>query len=100
MNPIKALVRNGRIETDEPLNLPDGTELLILRSMDGTSDKDDGWDNTPEGIAAWLKWYDSLQPLMFTVEERRALEDDRKARREWELSQFDEHGEKLRRLWG
>ena len=28
MSTIKAVVRNGRIETDEPLDLPEGTELL------------------------------------------------------------------------
>lgn len=32
MNAIKAMVRNGRIETDGPLDLPEGTKLLILRS--------------------------------------------------------------------
>jgi hypothetical protein len=99
MDTIKAKVRNGRIETDEPLNLPDGTELLILRP-NGTHDSpEEDWDNTPAGIAAWLKWYDSLQPLIFTAEERQALESDQEARREWELSRFDEHGEKLRGRW-
>ncbi len=29
MTTIKAVVRNGRIETEEPLSLADGTELLI-----------------------------------------------------------------------
>ena len=53
------MVRNGRIETEQPLNLPDGTELLILRPEGTPDDSDDGWDNTPDGIAEWLKWYDS-----------------------------------------
>jgi hypothetical protein len=29
MTTIKAIVRNGRIEVDEPIDLPDGTELRI-----------------------------------------------------------------------
>ena len=29
MTMIKAVVRNGRIEVDDPLNLPDGTQLTI-----------------------------------------------------------------------
>lgn len=61
--------------------------------------KEDDWDNTPEGIAAWLKWYDSLEPLIFTDEEREAWQQDRKARKEWELAHADERTEKLRRLW-
>lgn len=50
MSTIKAVVRNGRIETEEPLDLPEGTELLI--PLPGHSPNDtDGWDNSPEGIA-------------------------------------------------
>ena|SRR5579862_4071605 len=98
MDAIKARVRNGRVETDAPLDLPDGTELLILRS-DAATDAEDGWENTPEAITTWLTWYDSLQPLIFTAEEREALTEDRKARREWELAHSDERVEKLQRLW-
>jgi hypothetical protein len=29
MNAIKAIVRNGRVEAEGPLDLPDGTELII-----------------------------------------------------------------------
>ncbi len=98
MNTIKAVIRNGRIETEEPLDLPEGTELLI--PLPGVSpDDEDGWDNSPEGIAAWLKWYDSLEPLIFTEEERSAWEADRQARKEWEIAHFDEYTEKLRKVW-
>jgi hypothetical protein len=71
MNAIKATVRGGRIELDQPLDLPDGTELLIPLP-NGTSDEngdEEGWDNSPESIAEWLKWYDSLESLIFTAEE-------------------------------
>ena len=98
MDAIKAMVRNGRIETDGPLNLPDGTELLVLRS-DAADSVEDDWDNTPQGIAAWLKWYDSLQPLIFTAEEKQAWNEDKKARKEWDLGHSDDRHEKLRRLW-
>jgi hypothetical protein len=99
MNPIKAMVRNGRIETDQPLNLPDGTPLLVLRSEGAAADAEDPWDNTPEGIAAWLKWYDSLEPLIFSPEEKRLLAEDRATRKEWELSHFEERAHQLRRSW-
>jgi hypothetical protein len=98
MTSIKAVVRNGRIETEGPLDLPEGTELLI--PLPGVSqDEEDGWDNSPEGIAAWLKWYDSLEPLIFTDEERAAWKADRQARKEWEIAHFDEYTEKLRKVW-
>jgi hypothetical protein len=94
MHAIKAMVRNGRIETDEPLDVPDGTELLIVQR-----DVDDDWDNTPQGVGDWLKWYDSLQPLIFSAEERDALKADQQARKEWELAHADERAKKLQGLW-
>lgn len=99
---INATVRNGQIELDEPLDLPDGTKLLIPLPTGPDAidqEEEDGWDNSPEGIAAWLKWYDSLQPLIFTKEERAAWDADRQSRQEWEKSHFEEHAEKLRRMW-
>ncbi len=30
---------------------------------------DDAWLNTPEAIADWLKWFDSLEPLVLTPTE-------------------------------
>lgn len=99
MATIKAIVRGGRLEVDEPIDLPDGTELLIPLPNGAEATSEEGWDNSPEGIADWLRWYESLEPLQFTDEERAALEADRAARREWELAHFDEHAEELRRMW-
>lgn len=83
MSAIRAVIHNGRIETAEPIELPEGTEFLIpLPVAARASDRDDDWDNSPEGIAAWLAWYDSLQPLVFSDEELAALEADRAARKE------------------
>ena len=70
------------------------SEVLARRSTE------DDWDNSSEGIAAWLKWYDSLQPLIFTDQERKAWEDDQQAHKEWELAHTDQRDEKLRGLWG
>jgi hypothetical protein len=101
MNAIRAVVRNGRLETDEPINLPEGTELLIpLPNGDSAQeDSEEVWDDSPEGIEAWLRWCDTLQPLIFTEEERAALEADRRARKEWEKAHFDQYADEVRRLW-
>ena len=90
MGAIKAMIRNGRIEPDVPLDLPDGTAVTVLPvdAADDMGDFEDGWDNSPEGIAAWLRWYDSLEPLIFTAEERDAWKRDRQARKAWELAYF------------
>lgn len=73
MSTIKAVVRNGRIETEEPLDLPEGTELLIPIPDHPNADEP-GWDNSPEGIAAWLGWADSLQPLLRDEREEAAAD--------------------------
>ncbi|RPI87293.1 MAG: hypothetical protein EHM42_05300 [Planctomycetaceae bacterium] len=95
---IRATIRNGRIETETPLNLPDGTEVTVSLVEERRVEAD-GWDNSPEGIEAWLKWYDSLQPLIFSGEELHALDAGRQARREWEHNQFDGHADKLTSQW-
>jgi hypothetical protein len=70
-NLIRGVVRNGRIEVESPINLPDGTELLIPlpEGMSPPPAPEPGWDNSPEGIAAWLAWFDSLPTLTTTPEE-------------------------------
>src|SRR5437879_3080889 len=97
MNAIKALVQNGRVETDGPIDLPDGTEILILPCE--SADTRDGWEDTPEGIAAWLQWYDSLEPLVFTSEELAAWRTDQQERKDWETEHSDDRERKLRGLW-
>jgi hypothetical protein len=68
MNTIKATVRNGRIETDSPIDLPDGTVLLLsLPESDSPGDEDS--DDSPETIAEWLDWYNGLEPLIFSDDE-------------------------------
>src|SRR5262245_46646066 len=98
MTVLKAIVRAGRIETETPLNLPEGTELLVT-PVRAPTDAEEGWDNSPEAVAAWLAWYESLEPLVFTEEEKAALESDRQARKEREKANFDEYADKLTRMW-
>jgi len=56
-------------------------------------------NDTPESIRDWMQWYESLEPLILTAEEREALERDRKDQKEWELAHSDERAAKLRSLW-
>lgn len=75
MQEIKGWVRNGHIETEEPVSLPEGTELRI-RAADSV-EGDDDWDNSPEGIRDWLEWYETLEPLILTDDERAIWEPKR-----------------------
>lgn len=95
---IRATVRDGRIEADEPLDLPDGTELVVY-AADDRPDPEDAYGDTPEGLAAWLRDFQSLEPLILTEEERRVIEQAKADQKAWELAHFEEHAEKLRKMW-
>jgi hypothetical protein len=57
MHTIKATVRGGRLEVDEPINLPDGTELEIPLPDNG----DEG-PLPPSEIARVLAAMDRMEP--------------------------------------
>jgi len=99
MNAIRAVVQGGRLEVRVPGDWPDGTEVVVQPvTGDGGLGEED-WQDTPEAVAAWLEWYDSLEPLTFTDEERAAWAADRAARKAREKAAFEERAEKLRRIW-
>jgi len=89
MTTIKAVVRNGRLEVRDPINLPDGTELTIPIPGPGQTHhvQEEGVPDSPEVIEEWIRWYDALEPLEFTPEERAAWDAARREQREFELSQ-------------
>lgn len=93
MSTIKATIRNGRIETDEPLNLPDGTEVQI------TVPENDDEPMSQAEIDRILAAMDNIIPFQMSPEEEARLEADRLARKEWEKARFFEHAEKLRKMW-
>jgi hypothetical protein len=95
---IRGIVRNGRIETDDPLGLPDGTELLVYPAEE-RADPEDAFGDSPEGLVAWLREFDARQPLVLTDADRVAIEKARADQRAWELAHFEEHAEKLRKMW-
>lgn len=53
MSAIRAIVRNGRIETEQPISLPDGTELTI--QIPDSDEVEPEWDTSPDAIVAWIE---------------------------------------------
>src|SRR5947207_915528 len=76
MSAIRATWKNGQIVPDEPVDWPEGYRLLVepdTSQPPPAETSDEELSNSPEAIAAWLKWYDSLEPLIFTPEEEADL---------------------------
>jgi hypothetical protein len=61
--------------------------------------REEDWQDTPEAIAAWLRWYDSLEPLQFTPQEEAKWQDVSQAQKEREKAAFAACAEELRRTW-
>lgn len=92
----KAVIRGGQVEVDEPINLPDGSEVEVsLLSPENVTTGDD--ELSPQEIAHLLTAMDQMEPLELTADERAAWKIDRQARKEWEQRRFVERAEMVRR---
>jgi hypothetical protein len=56
---LRGVIRNGRVEVGEPIDLPEGTEVVVTPEANG---RDDG-PVPPEEIARVLAGMRQLQPL-------------------------------------
>jgi hypothetical protein len=74
MNSIEGTVSHGQIVLDAPVDWPEGCrvriEPLATEGLNGGAGEE---PESPEAIAEWLRWYDSLEPLEFTPEEEADL---------------------------
>ena len=75
MNTIKATWTNGRIIPSEPVDWPEGSELLVEQvapsvkcGLDETV-----WRDDADALADWKAWTKTIQPLVYTEEERESL---------------------------
>ena len=67
MNPIITTVRNGKV--DVPVEWPEGTEVRVEPASEAVGMREEDWDDSPEGIEAWVQWLHRLEPLVLTPEE-------------------------------
>ena len=92
MGEVHAVWKDGRIIPDGPINWPEGCRLRIepepAQPATG-GDQTEDWSSSPEAIADWLAWYDSLEPLVFTPEEEE-LGDWRRRVKEYTIAHMNE----------
>lgn len=101
MNAIKGTWKNGQIIPDQQVDWPDGCRVLIepVPREVTLGIREEDWPNTPEAIADWIKWYDSLEPLEMTPEELADWQAARKAQKEFEKAKFEERARRIEELF-
>jgi hypothetical protein len=92
---IKATVRGGQLELERPIELPDGTELLIPVP----DAPDDDAPLSKDEIDRVLASVDRMIPFELTPEDEARLEADRRSRKAWELGHAEPRAETLKGLW-
>jgi len=92
---IRAIVQDGRLITDKPLNLPEGTELLI----DLDAAMMDSETTSPESLKEDISRLKNLQSIQMTPAEVQAWENERKKQKQLELACFIDEQTRLVKEW-
>jgi hypothetical protein len=88
MNAIKATWINGQILPSEPVNWPEGSELVVepvLTSQEKIGLSDEQWRDDPESIAAWIEAVEKIEPMIWKEGEREVFERYREAQRQFNI---------------
>lgn len=90
---VPGTFHEGRIVLEAPVDWPEGTKVEVVSVTSGRPTfglTEDEWPKTPEEIEAWLRWYDSLEPLEFTPEEEADLDAWRQKLKEYDIAKSHE----------
>jgi hypothetical protein len=76
MKAIRATVKSGRLELNEPIEWPDGTQVLIEPAATNRvlGIDESQWRDDPDSLADWDAWIKTIEPLEFTSEERATID--------------------------
>jgi hypothetical protein len=87
MNAIKATWTKGQIVPSEPVDWPEGSELVVEpvppREKIGMSEED--WRDDSESIAAWIAAVEMIEPMIWKEGEEEDYERYRKESREFNI---------------
>jgi hypothetical protein len=88
MHAIKAIWKDGRIQPSEPVDWPEGSELLvepIVPNVGNSGLTEDDWRQDPASIAAWEAGVKSIEPPEYSDEERAEMARYREEYRRYNL---------------
>ena len=99
MSVVRATVRDGKIVADAPADWPEGMPVEVLPAGKQVGVKEDEQADSPEAIEEWVRWYDSLEPLILTAEDEARIAEARRERREWFFAHAEDRDRKLREMF-
>ena len=87
MDAIKATWTNGQIVPAEPVDWPEGSQLLVepVPAGEKIGMTEEEWRDDPESIAAWIAAVDKIEPMIWAEGEREEYERYRKQCREFNI---------------
>jgi hypothetical protein len=88
---MKGIIRNGRVEVAEPINLPDGSEVTITGCVPGEllGPVDHERPMTPNEIAETLAAMAKVEPFDMTTDERAGADAWEKRVNEYTIANMD-----------
>jgi len=89
---IKGVIRNGRVEVAEPIDLPDGSEVIITGPTNGQSAEPADKDRpmSPSEIAETLTAMERVEPFDLTDEERASADAWEKKVNDYTIANSDQ----------
>lgn len=87
MNAIRATWINGQIVPSEPVDWPEGSELLVepVPAEEKIGMDESEWKDDPESIAAWIAAVDKIEPMIWAEGEREEYERYREECRQFNI---------------
>ncbi len=101
MNTICTTIVDGYVHVPVSDDLPNGTEVEVrILALTSESKPGDGdWDDSPEGIKAWMKQYDAIEPFILTESDQAVMTTALQEKKDWEKSRFSDQADKQTKLW-
>jgi hypothetical protein len=91
-NTLTGTWKEGQIILDEAADWPEGCRVSvepILGEVEAIGITEEQWPRTPESIAEWLAWFDSIEPIEMTPEEEAEWQAALAAQKAYEIAKFD-----------
>jgi hypothetical protein len=87
MNAIKAVWTNGQIVPAEPVDWPEGSQLIVepIVPSEKIGLDESEWGDSPEAIAEWIAAVEKIEPMIWADGEKEEYERFRQEHRRFNI---------------